>query len=151
MANFTPVIKIILWIMAVLSLVGIILAIIVFCGVPTEITYAQATLLISVCPVSAIIALLLVTMHYAIDDSNLRLYVGFFDVFSGKVSLDKILNVVIQENKLYISYLSVGADPIIARIAISPKKYTAFKDALLTKNKNIIYYEENDETGDSKQ
>lgn len=150
-ANFNPVIRIFLWIMTALSLAGIVLAVLVFCGVPLEITYAQSTLIISVCPISAIIAIILATVHYKIDDTNLRLYVGFFDVFSGKVSINRILNIVVQNKKLYISYLSTGVDPVIARIAIPEKKYKNFKEALLSKNKNIVCYEEENETGDSQQ
>lgn len=149
-AYFTPVIKVLLYIMVAISVAGIIVAVLVFAGIQIELSKGQATLLISVCPVTAIVALLFATLHYKVEEHFLRLYCGFIDVLGGRIRIEKILNIVIDNDRMYISYLHTGVDPIIAAIVISPKRYNDMKNALLTKNPNIVFYNE-DETDNSKQ
>ena len=152
LAKFTPVIRVILWIMAAISLAGLAVGIAVFAGAQIEITTGQATLLISVCSLTLIVALLFNTIHYKVDATHLRLNIAFIDMLSGRIRIDKILNIVIDDGKLYISYLWQGQDPVIALIAISPKKYDEFRDLLMSRNKNIVFYEnKNDGTSDSEQ
>lgn len=150
-AYFTPVIKVILYIMAAVSLVGLVIGVLVFAKVPIEVTTGQATLLVSICPPCVIITLLFATVHYKIEATHLRLYVGFIDVFGGKVRLDKILNIVFDSGRMFISYLHEGTDPIIAAIVINPKRYIEMKDLLLAKNPNIQFYENKNESDNSKQ
>lgn len=150
-AYFTPIIKVILWIMSILSVAGIVVAILIFANVHIgELTYGQATLLISVCPITAIVATLFATLHYKVDENCLRLYVGPFDILRGKVQIEKILNIVIDGHNMYISYLSEGMDPIIAAIVINRKRFGEMKDLLMSKNGNIVFYEENNEIDNSK-
>lgn len=151
MATFTPTIKIFLWIMAALSLVGIIVGILPLTGAPWEITTGQAWLLISVCSLALIVSTLLATIHYKIDKTHVRINIGFIDMLSGRIRIDNILNIVIDDGKMYISYLWKGPDPVIALIAINPKHYDDFKEILMSKNKNIVFYENKDETTDSEQ
>ena len=152
MANFTPVIRVILFIMAAISLAGLILGIVVFAGVPLEVTTGQATLLISVCSLTLIVSILFTTIHYKVDATHLRLNIAFIDMLSGRIRLDKILNIVIDNGKMYISYLWQGQDPVIALIAINPKRYDKFKELLMSRNKNIVFYENKDNgTTDSEQ
>ncbi len=150
-AYFTPLIKIILYIMATISFIGLIVGILVLAGVRIELSLGQATLLVSICPICTIIALLFATLHYKVDSTNLRLYIGFIDLFGGKVRIDKILNIVIDKNIMYISYLYKGMDPIIAAIAISPKRYNEMKDLLIARNPNIVFYENENDFGNCKQ
>ena len=151
-AKFTPTIRVILWIMAAISLGGLALGIAVFAGAPIEVTTGQATLLISVCSLTLIVALLFNTIHYKVSATHLRLNIAFIDMLSGRIRIDKILNIVIDNGKLYISYLWQGRDPVIALLAISPKRYGEFKDLLMSRNENIVFYEnKNDGTSDSEQ
>ena len=151
MTNFTPVIKVILWIMAVISLVGLVVGIMVLAGVRLEVTTGQATLLISVCSLTLIVSIVFNTIHYKVDATHLRLNILFVDMLSGRIRLDKILNIVIDDGKMYISYLWQGQDPVIALIAINPKKYDEFKELLISRNKNIVFYDNKHGTTDSEQ
>ena len=49
-AYFAPVIKVLLYIMAVISIIGLTIGILALAGVRIELTTPQATLLVSVCP-----------------------------------------------------------------------------------------------------
>lgn len=149
-AYFTPVIKVILYIMAVISVVGMVIGILALAKVPIELTTGQATLLVSVCPICAVVALLFATLHYKVENVYLRLYVGFIDIFGGKVRIDKILNIVIEDNLMYVSYIYKGMDPIITAIVINPKRHNEMKDILIAKNPNIVVYDDKNETGNSK-
>lgn len=152
-STFTPTIRVILWIMAALSLLGLVVGIIVFAGaVRWEITTGQATLLISVCSLTLIVSILFATIHYKVDATHVRLNIAFIDMLSGRIRIDKILNIVIDDGKMYISYLWKGPDPVIALIAIRPQRYNDFKDLLMSRNKNIVFCEKKDDgTTDSEQ
>lgn len=150
-AYFTPLIKILLYIMAVISFVGLIIGILAFAGVHIELTLGQATSLVSMCPICTIAALLFATLHYKVDATNLRLYFGFIDILGGRIRIDKILNIVIDDNIMYISYLYKGMDPIIAAIVISPKRYREMTELLMSRNPKIVFSEKKDESSDSQQ
>ena len=151
-AYFPPLIRTILWLMATISLVGLIVGIAVLAGLHLEVTIGQATLLISVCSFTLIIALLLATIHYKVDATHLHLNIGFVDMLSGRIRINNILNIVIDNEKMYISYFWKGPDPVIALVAINPKRYSEMKDILMAKNKNIFYYEnDNNEITNSEQ
>lgn len=150
-AYFTPIIKVLLYIMAAISFAGLIVGILVFAKVPIELTTGQATLLVSFCPLCIVIALLFATLHYTVTPTHLRLYLGFIDILGGRIRIDKILNIVIDKNIMYISYLYEGMDPIIAAIVINPKRYIEMKDLLMSKNPNIQFYENKDEPDNSQQ
>lgn len=151
-AYFTPVIKVLLYVMAAVSLAGTIVGILVVAGVPIELSQNRAILLLSICPLCTVIALLFATLHYKVDKNFLRLNLGFIDILGGRVRIDKILNIVIEDKYMYISYLyKDGVDPVIAAIVINPKRYYEMKDLLLSANPNIVFYEANDESPDSKQ
>lgn len=151
-AYFTPVIKVLLYVMAAVTLAGTIVGILVVAGVPIELSQNRAILLLSICPLCTVIALLFATLHYKIDKNFLRLNLGFIDILGGRVRIDKILNIVIEDGHMFISYLyKDGVDPVIAAIVINPKRYYEMKDLLLSANPNIVFYEANNESPDSKQ
>lgn len=147
-----PLIRILQWIIAVISLVGLIFGILVLTGLRVEVTLGQSILLISVCSLTLVIDIFFLSIHYKVDESHLRLNIGFIDMLSGRILLKNILNIVIQDGHFYISYLWRGPDPVIAMIAISPKHYDEMKNLLMERNPNIVFYEnKNDESSDSKQ
>lgn len=151
-AYFTPIIKVLLYVMAAISFVGAIIGILVLAGVPIELSSGQATLLLSVCPLCTIVALLFATLHYKVEKNFLRLYIGFINIFGSRIRIDKILNIVISDERMYISYLyKDGVDPIISAIVINPRRYNEMKDALMSKNPNIIFHETKNESTDSQQ
>ena len=151
MATFAPTIKIFLWIFALISLVGIVLGIMPLAGAHLEITTGQSALLISVCSFTLIVSVLLATIHYKVDNTHVRINIGFIDMLSGRIRIDNILNIVIDNGKMYISYLWKGPDPVIAQVAIKPKYYDQFKELLMSKNKRIVFYENKNGTTDSEQ
>ncbi len=148
----TLTIKIFLWIIITISILAVILGILALCGVHIEISNGQAILLVSVFSLTLLVSLLLATIHYKIDTTFVHLNIAFVDMLSNRIRIDKILNIVIDDDKLYISYLWKGPDPVIALVAISPKRYEQFKKELISLNPNIIFYEnKKDETADSEQ
>ena len=151
LANFTPKLRIGFIAMAAVSLVGLIVGIAKHLGAQIEISTGLATLLISVCSLTLVIATLFATVHYKVDDEFVHINIAFFDMSGNRIRIENILNIAIIKNEMYISYLWKGPDPIIARIAISPKKFDVMKELLMTKNKNIVFTEQKDETGNSEQ
>ena len=137
--------------MACVSLIGLAVGIAKHLGAQIEISVGQATLLISVCSLTLVIATLFATIHYKVDDKFVHINIAFFDMSGNRIRIENILNIAIVKDNMYISYLWKGPDPIIARIAISPKKFDAMKDLLMSKNKNIVLTEQKDETSNSKQ
>ena len=137
--------------MAAISLAGLALGIAVVAGAQVEITTGQATLLISVCSLTLVVSILFATIHYKVDDKFVHLNVAFIDMLGNRIRIENILNIVVDQDKMYISYLWKGADPVIALVAISPKRFDAMKDLLMSKNKNIVFSEYKDETTDSEQ
>ena len=151
LANFSTKLRIGFIVMAAVSLAGLALGIAVAAGARVEVTTAQATLLITVCSLTLVIAILFATIHYKVDDKYVHLNIAFIDMLSNRIRIDNILNIVIDGDKMYISYLWKGPDPIIALVAINKKKFNEMKDLLMSKNKNIVFTEHKDETPDSKQ
>ena len=151
LANFTPKLRIGFIAMASVSLVGLIIGIAKHFGAHIEISTGQATLLISVCSLSFVIATLFATIHYKVDDEFVHINIAFIDMTGKRIRIENILNIAIIKNEMFISYLWKGPDPIIARIAISPKKFDQMKNLLKSKNKNIVITEQEDETGNSEQ
>ena len=151
LANFAPILRIIFIVMAVISLAGLALGIAVVAGAQIEITTGQAALLISVCSLSLVVSILFATVHYKVDDKFVHLNIAFVDMLGNRIRIENILNIVVEHDKMYISYLWKGPDPVIALVAISPKRFDAMKDLLMSKNKNIVYSENKDETTDSEQ
>ena len=78
----------------------------------------------------------------------MRLYVGPFDLFLGRVRLENILNIVVFQDKLFISYLWQGQDPVISCLMIHKNEHELMKQCLQSKNHKIEYHEEEDETAD---
>lgn len=107
------------------------------------------TLLIFSSSLAAVLTLALATIHYRITDTHIRLNVFFVDVLSGRIRLDNVLNVVKKQDKLYISYLWKGEDPVIAQIAVKPKYFDKIKNAITSANPKVRYYDETeDSSGD---
>lgn len=144
-------VSVVIWTTLTISIIGLAVSIAALCGVPIEITPAQAKLLIATFSLTAVISTLFVTIHYKIQGNKLKLNIACIDMLSGRINIDSILNIVIDKDKMYISYIWKGADPIIAAIMIHPKRFEEMKNLLMSQNKNIVYYNKNDETTDSEQ
>lgn len=76
----------------------------------------------------------------------MRLNITFLDILGGRIRIDNILNIVIKDHKLYISYIWQGNDPVISEIMISPKQFDSFKDILIAKNNRIVYFNDDNDT-----
>ena len=70
--------------------------------------------------------------------------VQFTKQAGGKIRIENILNIVYTDGKMYVSYLWKGFDPTISQIAIKPKHFDKMKDALLAKNPNIVFYNDDE-------
>ena len=151
LANFSTKLRIAFIVMAVISLVGIALGIAVLAGARIERTTGQATLLISVCSLTLVISILFATVHYKVDDTFVHLNILFVDMLGNRIRIENILNIVVNDDQMYISYLWKGPDPVIALVAINKKRFVEMKDLLMSKNKNIVFTEYKDETTDSEQ
>ncbi|MBR1955391.1 MAG: hypothetical protein IKA29_05670 [Clostridia bacterium] len=147
------ILKIVMILSIVLSIAMIVLSIITLCGAYTflNMTFAQAKIQIATACISILMMSALLSLHYHVDDKHLRIKLLFFDLLGGRIRHENILNIVYTEGLMYISYIWKGADPVIAGILIAPSKYDKMKEALLAKNKNIVFFEDKDETGDSEQ
>jgi len=147
LSNFSPIIKIILWIIFALSVAALVVSVLVVSDavIIRYITKGQGLVLLFSSTLATVISLLLATIHYQVTKTHLRLNVAIFDILGGRIRLENILNVVIKEGKMYISYIWKGEDPVIAQIAIKPKHYEKMKDALMKANPNVVFFDE-DET-----
>lgn len=145
-AKFSPVIDVILWTMAAISAIGLVCGALVMFGVNVAgIFIGQARVLVGFCPVSALLSILFATIHYKVTDTHMQLKIAFWDMLGGRIEIGKILNIVIKDGKMYVSYLWKGPDPVIARIAISPKKYEQMKAILMAQNPNIEFWNDDEE------
>lgn len=146
-ARISPLVKTILWMIFVVSAIGTILGILLICGVPIPYMGGvdQGKIFATMCPFPAILSVLFATTHYKVTDTHLQMLIGFIDILGGRISIESILNIVVHEKKLYISYLCKGTDPIIAEISISPNKYDKFRALLCAKNPMIVYYNDDEQ------
>ncbi|MBO5866777.1 MAG: hypothetical protein J6Q55_01825 [Clostridia bacterium] len=144
--------KIAMIVAIILSLAMIVLSVLTLCDVYTflNLSYAQAKIQIATSAFAILALTALVTMRYQLDDNHLRIKLLFFDLLGGRIRYQNILNIVYKQGSMYISYIWKGSDPVIAAILISPSKFDKMKDALLQKNKSIVFFEDEDETGNSK-
>ena len=100
--------------------------------------------MVGFCPVSALLSILFATIHYKVTNTHLQLKIAFWDMLGGRIEIGKILNIVIKDGKMYVSYLWKGPDPVIARIAISQKKYEQMKAILTAQNPNIEFWNDDE-------
>ncbi len=152
-AKFPSIIKILLVALAILSVAMCVFAVISLFDVYTFLnwTVGQAKLYLPTGLVSLIISVSLLTIHYKADDKYLRIKLLFFDILGGRIRIENILNVVYTKDKMYISYIWKGQDPVIANVMISQKKFDQLKNFLMAQNTNIVFFEDKDEISDSKQ
>ena len=144
--------KIFMCLLLALSAVMLVLSIITLFDVYTflNLTHAQAKVQIATSCLSITVLTALLTMHYQVDDEHLRIKLLFFDLLGGRIRLENILNIVYSNGMMYISYIWKGQDPVIAAILIAPSKFDKMKDTLTQSNPNIQFYEDKNETGNSK-
>lgn len=112
---------------------------------PVNVSPAQASVALFSTTIVMVFSLLLATIHYHVDEKHLRLKIAFFDVLGGRIAIENILNVVVKDGKLYISYIWKGSDPIIAQIAVSSKHFGSIKDELMRKNPGIVFWNDDEE------
>ena len=145
--RISPVVATILWIVFAVSVVGTVVGILLMCGVaiPYMGGVDQGKIFALMCPFSAILALLFATTHYRVTDTTVQMRLGFIDILGGRVAIENIINIVVHDKKLYISYIWKGIDPVIAQISISPAKYDQFRALLVAKNPLIVYYNDDEQ------
>ena len=138
--------------MFVLSIATLVVSILVVVEAAPKIliTKGQGHVLLFTSSLSAVISLLLATIHYHVTSTHLRLNIAFFDILSGRIRLENILNVVIKDKKMYISYIWKGPDPVIAQIAIRQKHFEKMKDALMRANPQIVYFNQDEQKNTTK-
>lgn len=146
-------IKIFMWVLVAINIFLIVMSIITLCDVYTflNLTNAQAKINIATACITTVVSVGILTIHYQVDDEHLCIKLFFFDLLGGRIRHEKILNIVYSKGMMYISYIWKGVDPVIASIMIAPSKFGKMKDELLSKNKNIVFYEDKDEISDSQQ
>lgn len=147
------ILKVIMCVFIVISIAMLVLSILTLCDVYTflNMTYAEAKVQIVTACLSVTILAALLSLHYHVDEKHLRIKLLFFDILGGRIRFENILNIVYSNEMMYISYIWKGKDPVIAAILIAPSKFDKMKSALLEKNKNIVFFEDKNETGNSKQ
>ncbi|MCM1289276.1 MAG: hypothetical protein NC132_01260 [Corallococcus sp.] len=148
-SDFSPIIKIILWILFALSIAALVLSVLVVsdAAVIRFVTKGQGWVLLFTSTLAAVISVLLATIHYQITKTHLRLNLAFFDILGGRIRLENILNIVIRNGKMYISYIWKGEDPVIAQIAVKPKHFDKMKDALMKTNPRIVFFDDDADGG----
>lgn len=146
-SNFSTIIKIILWIIFAISIAALVVSVLVVseATVIRFITKGQGLVLLFTSALTTVASLLFATIHYQVTQTHLRLNLAFFDILGGRIRLENILNIVIKDGKMYISYIWKGPDPVIAQIAIRHKHFEKMKDALMKANPNILFYNEDDD------
>lgn len=151
-ADFSPIIRILLWIIFALSVVSTVFAVLALFKVPNifELSPANGIVLLSSMPIIAVFSACVATVHYKLDNTHLRLNIAFWDILGGKIRIENILNIVYTGGKMYISYLWKGYDPTISLIAINPKHFDKLKDALMAKNPRIVFYDDDKRKNDGK-
>lgn len=151
-ADFSPIIRILLWTIFALSVVSTVFALLALFKVPNvfEISPANGIVLISSMPIIAVFSACVATVHYKLDSTHLRLNIAFWDILGGKIRIENILNIVYTGGKMYVSYLWKGYDPTISQIAINPKHFDKLKDALMAKNPRIVFYDDDKRKTDEK-
>ena len=153
LSKYYKLVKALMWLLIGLSVGMIVLSVLTLCDMYTflNMSYVGAKVNIATSCISIVAMVALLTMHYHLDEKHLRTKLLFFDLLGGRIRIENILNIVYTQDMMYISYLWKGNDPVIATILIAPSKFDKMKDALLQKNKNIVFYEDKNETGNSKQ
>ncbi len=144
-ATFSTLITVTLWFIFALSIIAIAIGIMVLCNIQiANMSYGQARVLLFTSPLIFLMSLILSTIYYKVDEKYVHLNLAFVDVLSNKIKIENILNIVIKDQKLYISYLHKGMDPIISQIMIAPRRFESFKTLIMSKNKNTIFINEDD-------
>ena len=153
LSKYYKLVKALMWLLIGLSVGMIVLSVLTLCDMYTflNMSYVGAKINIATSCISIVAMVALLTIHYHLDENHLRIKLLFFDLLGGRIRIENILNIVYTQDMMYISYLWKGNDPVIATILIAPSKFDKMKDALLQKNKNIVFYEDKNETGNSKQ
>lgn len=145
-ADFSYTIKILLWVIFAIAVASTIFAVLAVCDIHTyfDISPANGVVLLSAMPIIAIFTACVATVQYTLDDTHLRLKIAFWDILGGKIRIENIVNIVYTDKKMYISYIWKGYDPTISQIAINPKRFDRLRDALIAKNKRIVFYNDNE-------
>ena len=98
-----------------------------------------------VCLILFVLAVSLYSIKYKICGPYFCQKYLFFDLFSKRVLVKDILNLVYKKsiNKLYFSYYIPNADdPIIVLVSIDTNKIDSFVNTIKQANPNVIYFEE---------
>ena len=129
--------------MAAISFAGLVVGILLLLGIAVStLSVGQGAVLTGFCPFAMLFSLMMATIHYKLTDTHLQLNLAFWDILGGRIRIDHIVNIVKKDNKLYISFLWKGVDPVIAHIAIPNKDFDRMKALLTDKKTAIVYYDD---------
>lgn len=128
--------------MTVIAGFSLVVTILRMCGVTLyKLEVGSGIIICAMYALIGVLALLFATLSYKLTTDKLQLKLGFVDLNGGKIKTENIVNAVMMDGKLYISYIGTALDPIIVEIAVKSDKMKEFCDELKKLNDKVEVFE----------